>query len=70
MPRHVTRIVVTELPIDALNPEPHLVEWTVDGKDFRHQLDSYGGAARLVGNLLKQLAPGLTKDDVLVVKRR
>lgn len=70
MRRLVTRVVVTVLEPDAHNPEPHLVEYMVDGELEHHRHDSKAAARRHVGNLLKQIPAGLTRDDVLEVRRR
>lgn len=69
MPR-IVRIVVTELPPDAVNPEPWQVEWEGQGGVQRQQHDSKAAAQQHVRGLLADLAPGLTKDDVLTINRR
>lgn len=66
----VTRIVATEIePTDDLGPEPWAVEWTNDLGDFRQVHYAKKAAQRMVSNLLTQIPPDQTKDDVLTVVR-
>lgn len=67
----VTRIIATEIePTDELGPEPWAVEWTNDLGTFRHVHYAKKAAQKMVANLLKQVPPEQTRDDVLTVIRR
>lgn len=65
----VTRIVAEELPPDRLTNEPWAVEWSNKRGDFRHVHHSKAAARQHVTNLLQNLEPDQTKNDVLTVKR-
>ena len=71
---HVTRVVVTQGEPDIDGYEQWTVEWTWRpigrDEDARHVHDSKGAAQRHVAGLLADIAPGLTKDEVLTVKLR
>ena len=65
-----TRIVAEELPPNDLTPEPWAVEWSNKLGDFRHTHDSKAAALQHVTNLLRNLEPDQSKDEVLTVIRR
>lgn len=63
-PVRTTRIVAEELPPDQLIPETWAVEWSNKLGDFRHVHHSKASARRHVTNLLTNLEPHQTKDEV------
>lgn len=64
-----TRIVAEELPPDHLTNEPSAVEQTNKRSDFRHVHHFKAAARQHVTNLLANLEPVQTKDEVLTVVR-
>jgi hypothetical protein len=67
---YITRIVVTELEPDTVSPEPWLVQWEGRGGDQRQRHDSKAAARQHVSGLLAEIAPGLSRDQVLTVNER